>query len=304
MTHRADHLATPLGLLSWRPRTDEDQGLLRALFASYRADELAMIGGDAEQQQAFVDLQLRARDHHRDATRPGAELAIVTLDGIAVGQLDVHRTEDSVEVLEIALVPGLRGHGLGTALLGRVLAEADDAGVPVRLHVEPGNPAQRLYERLGFAVVAIEPMHRAMARPVGGAPDEPEPAPVAPAPAPGPGPATGAPPQASDVAPGAHQAPIELVAFPTYDDLAAHVGATVACLPAGPTLTLTSVEARPRGAVPGGRMPYVALFTGPADAPLPQGVHRVDLPVTGPTDAFLVPVGPAGDGTGYELVVS
>ncbi|HEU5149657.1 MAG TPA: GNAT family N-acetyltransferase [Iamia sp.] len=278
-------IATPLGVLSWRPRGDDDQGLLRALFASQRRTELAMLGGDVEQQAAFVDLQMRARDHHRDATRPGAELGIVTLDGIAVGQLDLHRT-DALEVLEIALVPGLQGHGLGTALLTHLLAAADAEGRPVRLHVEAGNPARRLYERLGFVAVGTQGIHTAMERPAAGA----APA-AAPAAVPGAGPASG--PAAED--------PV-VSPLPTYEQLAGHLGATVALLPDGPDLELVAVDPRPRGRP--GPMPYSALLAGPVEAPLPQGTQRLDLPGSGPVEVFIVPLAPQDGRAIYELIVS
>ncbi len=51
--------------------------------------------------------------------------------------------------------PSLRGHGMGSALVGHLLAERPaDAGGSVILDVALTNPdAQRLYERLGFVVI-------------------------------------------------------------------------------------------------------------------------------------------------------
>lgn len=285
-------LATSLGLLTWRPRTDEDQGLLRALFASSRRAELDLMGADPEQERAFVDLQLRARDGHRDATRPDATLCVVTLDGLAVGQLDLDRTATAVEVLEIALVPGLRGHGLGTTVLTRVLDDADAAGLAVRLHVEPANPARRLYERLGFVATGAEGIHLALERPAARATD-PAPATTPPAP----------PPVAAGPATTPPALPPGLPPMPTYDDLAGHVGTTVARLPDGPDLELVEIAARPRPGQPG-PVPFSALFAGPLDRPLGQGIHQLDLPGTGPIELFIVPLTPTDGRALYELIVS
>jgi ribosomal protein S18 acetylase RimI-like enzyme len=281
-------IATPLGLLACRPRTDDDVGLLRALFASSRRDELALMGWGPEQQQSFVDLQLRAREQHREATRPGTDLGIVTLDDLPVGQLDLDRTATGVEIVEIAIVPGLQGHGLGTALLGWVLAEADAADLPVLLNVEVTNEgARRLYERHGFAVTGpAGPLHLAMARPArSGA------VPVATAPSTGDGGAHGASPPEVDRS-----------GIPTYEDLAPHVGASVPCA-GGPDLELIAVDATLR---PGarGRTPYSALLTGPLDQPLGQGMHRLDLPSTGPVELFIVPINPEDGRARYELIVT
>ena len=50
--------------------------------------------------------------------------------------------------------PGLSHVGIGSALLYVVMAEATQAGQPVRIHVETQNPALRLYTRLGFRPIA------------------------------------------------------------------------------------------------------------------------------------------------------
>ena len=56
--------------------------------------------------------------------------------------------------LAIAVVPSKRGHGIGDELLQELIAKAKAAGYGrLSLSVEPGNPARKLYERHGFAVV-------------------------------------------------------------------------------------------------------------------------------------------------------
>lgn len=55
--------------------------------------------------------------------------------------------------LTIAIVPGFRGHGLGTALLEALLAEARAHYPAISLSVSRTNPAFHLYRRLGFEVV-------------------------------------------------------------------------------------------------------------------------------------------------------
>lgn len=291
MTPGPDPIATPLGALARRPRTDDDIGLLRALFAASRRDELALMGWGPEEQQSFVDLQLRAREQHRASTRPDAELGILTLDDLPVGQLDLDRTDAGIEVVEIAVVPGLQGHGLGTAVLTQVLAEADAADLPVHLNVELTNDgARRLYERLGFlATGPVGPLHLGMERPS----------------------ASGATPPPTGPEPAAHRsedgatgpAPdTDLPGIPTYDDLAPHIGTTVPC-DGGPDLELVAVDARLRpGAT--GRIPYSALLAGPLDHPLAQGVHRLDLPGTGPVELFIVPIVPEDGRARYELIVA
>ena len=61
--------------------------------------------------------------------------------------------EDIPEV-SIGVVERRRGQGVGTRLLTELHDAARDAGITaLSLSVEDGNPARRLYERLGYAVV-------------------------------------------------------------------------------------------------------------------------------------------------------
>ena len=56
-----------------------------------------------------------------------------------------------VPELSVCVLPGYRGAGLGAVLVGAALTEARRRSLPaLSLSVEDGNPARRLYERLGF----------------------------------------------------------------------------------------------------------------------------------------------------------
>ncbi|WP_280261309.1 GNAT family N-acetyltransferase [Nocardia wallacei] len=71
-----------------------------------------------------------------------------TADNAAYGFVDERTPE-----LAIGVAPRARGTGLGTALLTRLLDEAAARYDAVCLSVRETNPARRLYERLGFALV-------------------------------------------------------------------------------------------------------------------------------------------------------
>ena len=150
--------------------TPEDQPFLRLLYASTREEELAPLGWAPAQVEAFVDLQFRARESHYRQHYPGADDCVVLAGGVAAGRLDVSREDGIIRVIDIVVAPGFRGRGIGTQLLEGVIEEAAAAGLPVELHVEVHNPAQRLYRRLGFEQVAEAfPYLRLQWRPSGGA---------------------------------------------------------------------------------------------------------------------------------------
>jgi ribosomal protein S18 acetylase RimI-like enzyme len=79
---------------------------------------------------------------------------VVTLSDEAVGLLKVVRESQQWELVQIQLAPSVQGRGLGTALLRALISEARSNGVSLRLGVLKANPARRLYERLGFKIVA------------------------------------------------------------------------------------------------------------------------------------------------------
>jgi phosphoribosylglycinamide formyltransferase-1 len=74
-----------------------------------------------------------------------------------VGLLKVVRKGRAWHLSQIQLLPELQGRGIGTALVGNVVAEARRAGASLDLDVLKANPARRLYERLGFCIVRETP---------------------------------------------------------------------------------------------------------------------------------------------------
>ena len=144
-----------------RPVGAGDEAFLRVLNASTRQD-LAVVGLPPGQLDALLDLQHRARETSFRREFPGAEDRLVVVEGAPVGRLLIAREPGRTRVVDIALLPGTRGRGLGTAVLRGLLEEAQAGGWAVTLHVQAGNPARALYGRLGFRVVAEQPPYQEM----------------------------------------------------------------------------------------------------------------------------------------------
>lgn len=68
---------------------------------------------------------------------------------------------DEIHINNVAILPSLRGQGIGTGLMRRVLDEARRLGAKrATLEVRASNTgARRLYERLGFYVAAVRPSY-------------------------------------------------------------------------------------------------------------------------------------------------
>ena len=83
-------------------------------------------------------------------------------NGVPVGRLWIDEWRDQIRLVDIALLAECRGRGLGSRLIGDVLARGAAAGKPVTIHVEAHNPALRLYRRLGFQPIDINGVHYLM----------------------------------------------------------------------------------------------------------------------------------------------
>jgi ribosomal protein S18 acetylase RimI-like enzyme len=139
-----------------RPAGSGDAELLYRIYASTREDELAVVPWEAAQKEAFLRMQFAAQDRYYHATFPAASYDLIVSGEEVLGRLYLDRGKAAWLVLDIALLPEHRGRGIGARLLTDVLAEAGAAAKPVQIHVERFNPAQRLYDRLGFRQIADE----------------------------------------------------------------------------------------------------------------------------------------------------
>lgn len=147
-----------------RPATTADQAWLRALYASTREPELALSGWDPAGREAFIEMQFRAQTLAYRARHPGSLQQIIECEGQAAGRLWTDDTAPGeLHLLDISLLPQRRQQGLGTACLRALLAQAGRHGRGLRLQVARGNPARRLYERLGLTVIDEQGLYLDMA---------------------------------------------------------------------------------------------------------------------------------------------
>ena len=144
-----------------RPAVPADADFEHALYASTR-DDLRPLG--PEVFDGLVGMQFRAQTMSIRLEHPDAEHKIVLVENAPVGRLIIDGAGDPIELIDVALLPQFRGHGIGTSVLRGVLAQADRMGRAIKLHVEKQNRAVRLYERLGFVISGDVGMYFTMSR--------------------------------------------------------------------------------------------------------------------------------------------
>src|SRR4029079_7665031 len=104
-----------------------------------RADELAMTNWSQPERDAFLRMQFAGqRDYYR-SQYPHGDHKIILADGQPAGRLYVAEIEDEIRILDITVMPHLRGAGIGPPLINDVLSRAKEVGKPVRIYVETFN---------------------------------------------------------------------------------------------------------------------------------------------------------------------
>ncbi|SIT35537.1 Acetyltransferase [Paraburkholderia ribeironis] len=133
--------------LTLRPALAADEAFLFELRKATMTEHLARVGEPVD------DVTHRARLLHRYDTA-----WVICVDGTPAGLLKAHRTETGWVVVQLQIAPALQGRGIGERVLRRVMHAAQADALPVTLKVLKGNPAKRLYDRLGFEVVGEDDM--------------------------------------------------------------------------------------------------------------------------------------------------
>ncbi|MFZ5822960.1 MAG: GNAT family N-acetyltransferase [Bacillota bacterium] len=132
------------------------------VYAGTRRDEVAAWGWGTAEQEAFLRLQFDLQQRAYSLQYPGADHGVILHDGRPVGRLIVDRTGSEMHLIDLALLPAHRNAGLGAVLIRLLQAEAAEKARPIRLQVMKGNPARRLYERLGFGLAGESETHVAL----------------------------------------------------------------------------------------------------------------------------------------------
>ena len=135
-----------------RPVQDTDAAFLQALYASTR-DDLRLLPLPPAQVEQLIAMQRRVHEAGQRAAWPHAEILILEQDGVAAGKAVLDTLGRDWRLVELALLPSLRGRGLGAALLAALQERASAHGASIGLAVLRTNTAAvRLYERAGFRV--------------------------------------------------------------------------------------------------------------------------------------------------------
>ena len=239
--------------IAFAPVGPADTAALQDLFSRVRGHDLgAAAWPDALRDTALL-IQFEAQRRGYAERWPSATTQFLMHDGDRAGWVILDRSGRAIHVVDIAVLPEMRGRGLGTAVLRALMDEGARDGRAITLSVMRSNmPAIRLYSRLGFQPTGADDLDLYL-----------EWRPSAP-------PAAAALPFTAELFRGAIDTWFEVVQD-------------------GPPLLLP-LRKVVESTSSGGFARFSLLFHGPGDRLLPQGLYTLRHPLVGDQDLFLVPV--------------
>ena len=103
-------------LITLRPITDEDLDFLRELYATTRSD-IQQAPLDNEHKNQLMQMQFDAQHQHYQKQFPAAQFDLICLKDRPIGRIYVNPDESEIRLIDIALMPEFRGHGIGSRLI-------------------------------------------------------------------------------------------------------------------------------------------------------------------------------------------
>ena len=150
------------GVLLRKLNGDDNEVLFRLFVDSHDPLQAAIAGLDETQRGSFLRIQFEAQQAQYRHHYPGARFDVIVVESEVIGNIYAAPGDCELRLVDINLQARFRNRGIGRALLQDLLDEAAASKKGVRLHVMRGNPAVRLYTRLGFNDLGEQGIHRCM----------------------------------------------------------------------------------------------------------------------------------------------
>lgn len=146
-----------------RPECPQDEPFLRRLILETIAGELGASAWPEPVRTHLLEIQYTARRQSPSIKVPEAASQVIEADGEDAGWVLVTTMPHEVRLVEIMVLPELRGRGIGAGAIRGIVESAAAAGKPVRLNVNVTNRAAiGLYERFGFRRIDGNEVQQAM----------------------------------------------------------------------------------------------------------------------------------------------
>ena len=151
-------------MIKLRSVEKKDDFFIETVYRSTREEELKITNWTEEQKGEFIKMQSSAQLAEYKIKFPGATFQVIVLMKKDAGRFYTWENENEIRLIDITLLPQFRGKGIGTFLLGELIKKSEKGRKKISLHVDPVNPALKLYLRSGFIHIKNNGRHYYMER--------------------------------------------------------------------------------------------------------------------------------------------
>ncbi|MDQ6419530.1 GNAT family N-acetyltransferase [Paenibacillus sp. LHD-117] len=149
-------------MIATSPISPVDEEFLFLLYANVREPEMQASGFDETMKQAFLRMQWNAQRAAYAMRYPHANHERILVENVPVGRMLTNRSDTELRLVDLSILSAYRNRGFGTHLLEALKQEASASRLTLSLSVLRGNPARRLYERMGFASAGGDDVYEQM----------------------------------------------------------------------------------------------------------------------------------------------
>jgi hypothetical protein len=132
------------------PVSSSDEPFLVELYASTRAEEMALVPWSNARKRAFLQTQFEAQNRYYRERYPNASFDLIKLNDCPAGRLYMAELADEIRIIDLAFLPEHFEPGVFVALIEEILQKGARVGKPVRIYLENYNPQTETFVRLGF----------------------------------------------------------------------------------------------------------------------------------------------------------
>ena len=106
-----------------------------------------------ELMKPYVELTHRwDQGKFRESFSP-EDTQIIQFNNQDIGMLKVEQRDEYIYLGDIQIKREFQRRGIGSQIINDLIQKSNSKALPIRLRVLKGNPAMKLYQRLGFTVV-------------------------------------------------------------------------------------------------------------------------------------------------------
>ncbi|MGI8642372.1 MAG: GNAT family N-acetyltransferase [Pyrinomonadaceae bacterium] len=132
------------------PIVDFDDSFLLAVYASTRAEEMAVVPWSSEKKQAFLQMQFEAQNLYYRERYPNASFDFIKLNEEPIGKFYLAELADEIRIIDLAFLPQHFDKDVFIKLIEKVLQKGETTGKPVQIYLKSFNPLAEIFIDSGF----------------------------------------------------------------------------------------------------------------------------------------------------------